>query len=283
MKTRDIGTLKEMAMTLRHDVIDMVGYEHKKVGHIGGSCSLADIMAALYFYKMNHCAEDPNRPDRDYCILSKGHAALIQYAALAESGYFPREDILKVKYLNSHLQGHPDRRRTKGIEVNTGSLGQGLSQGLGIAMGLAMDGRPGRVYVVMGDGEQAEGQIWEAAIAASAYKTGNLIGILDNNQLQCTGPIAERLPQTDFAKRWESFGWEVISFDGHDMVQICDALDKADEIKNKPVLLLARTVKGKGISFAEGRPEYHNKELTYELFLQAHEDIDQMEGKSHDE
>lgn len=277
MRTRNIAMLKKHAKTLRHDIVDMIGCKDKKVGHLGGSCSIADITAALYFYKMNHHAEKPDDPHRDRFILSKGHAALAQYAALAESGYFPKEDLATVKRIGSHLQGHPDLRKTCGVEACTGSLGQGLSIGLGIALGLKLDSSPANVYVVMGDGEQSEGQLWEAALCASNYHADNLVGIVDNNKVQATGETNRIFKQSDLVGRWQSFGWEVIQIDGHDMAQICDALDEADRITRKPVLILAETIKGKGVSFAEGKASFHNAALTAEQVRQAHEEIDAME------
>lgn len=275
-KNRDIDNLKRLATILRHDIIDMIGFKNNKVGHLGGSCSLADIVAALYFYKMKHDPSNPYMVDRDRFILSKGHAALVQYAALAECGYFPKEDLVTVKGIDSHLQGHPDMRKTKGVEANTGSLGQGLSIGLGIALGLKLDGINRNVYVAIGDGEQAEGQIWEASLCASSYKVDNLIGIIDNNKVQATGPTETILNQYDLYSRWESFGWEVMQIDGHNMNHICDALDKADAVKDKPTLIIADTIKGKGVSFAEGRAEFHNKSLSEQEFIEAHKSIDRV-------
>lgn len=268
--------LKQKARIIRHDIVDMVGGEHAHVGHLGGSCSSADIVAALYFYKMKHDPGNPKAPDRDRFLLSKGHAALVQYAALAESGYFPKEELERVKSLGAKLQGHPDMRKTPGVEANTGSLGQGLSIGLGMALGLRADGSESRTYVLMGDGELAEGQIWEAAMAAASFGADNLVGIVDRNHVQATGPIEERMNIGDVRSKWEAFGWNVLDVDGHDMEQICDALDQADNRCGKPTLILAETVKGKGVRFAEGKAQFHNAALTHEQFLQAHADIDAM-------
>ena len=261
---------------IRHNIVDMIGHSNNKVGHLGGSCSMADIIAALYFYKMRHDPNDPADPHRDRFILSKGHAALVQYAALAECGYFPKDDLYTVKQLGSHLQGHPDTLKTPGVEANTGSLGQGLSVGLGMALGLRMSASTAKVYVAMGDGEQAEGQIWEAALCAANYKTNNLIAILDNNKIQATDTVENIFPQHRLQQRWESFGWHVISIDGHNMKEICEALDQIETINNKPILILANTVKGKGISFAEGTAKFHNASLNREQFDMAHDDINNM-------
>lgn len=267
-------TLEKHACQIRHDIVDMIGYGEGRVGHLGGSCSIADIVSALYFHKIRHDPHNPKDPLRDRVLLSKGHAALAQYAALAECGYFPRETLLTVKRLGSKLQGHPDMTKTPGVEANTGSLGQGLSVGLGIALGLRADGIDRNVYVIMGDGEQAEGQIWEAAMAAAHYKADHLIGILDNNNLQSTGPLSGGVDPGDLAAKWAAFGWEVIEIDGHDMKQILAALDAADAVSGKPALILAHTVKGKGVDFAEGKAAFHNSALSQEQFEQAHRSID---------
>jgi len=269
-----IAEIQEKARTMRHHIVDMIGCEDGKVGHLGGSCSAVDLVAALYFYKMEGL-EDLENPARDRFLLSKGHAALVQYAALAERGIIPQEELKNVKNLDAMLQGHPDMTRTPGIEASTGSLGQGLSIGLGLALGLRMDGMKNAVYVLMGDGEQAEGQIWEAAMAASHYRTDRLIGILDHNLVQATGTVRDRLSTGDLGAKWRAFGWYVIEVDGHDVPGICQALDEADGIEGCPVLILAHTVKGKGIRFAEGEAAFHNCGLTSEQLRQAHSDIDE--------
>jgi transketolase len=266
-----VNELMNRAKAMRKHVIEMIGVG--KTGHLGGSCSCADILAVLYFHKM---IKDPKRPEyegRDRFLLSKGHAALIQYAALAEAGYFPKDELKKVKSLGAMLQGHPDMKRTPGVEANTGSLGQGLSIGCGIALGLKLDKSSNKVYVLVGDGEAAEGQIWEAAMAASFYKLDNLRAILDRNKLQATGPIIERFNTNPVKQKWEAFGWHVAEIDGHDISQICDAFDKADEIKDKPVMIIANTIKGKGISFAENNASFHNGSMTQEQYLKALEEL----------
>jgi transketolase len=257
----DNAELQKTAQTLRLDIVKMIGVGQK--GHLGGSCSLAEIVTALYFYKMKHDAKNPHWPDRDRFLLSKGHAALIQYAALAECGYFPKEEILKVKCLGAMLQGHPDMQTTPGIEANTGSLGQGLSMACGMAAGLRIDGRKSKVYCIVGDGEIAEGQIWEAAMTASYYKLDNLIAILDKNSLQAMGAIKERYDTNPLAEKWKAFGWHVSEVDGHNLKEIIDALDNADK------MIIARTIKGRGVTFAENVVAFHNGELTEEQFRQA--------------
>lgn len=253
---KDIRRLERIARTIRLDIVRMVGVGQR--GHLGGSCSIADVVTALYFSKMRHDPARPSWPDRDRFLLSKGHAALVQYAALAEWGYFPKTELNNVKRVGSMLQGHPDLRSTPGVEANTGSLGQGLSMACGIAAGLRIDGRSSRVYCVVGDGEMAEGQIWEAAMAASAFELENLIGILDRNGLQATGPIEQRFNTNPVAEKWRAFGWHVSEIDGHDMGSILQALDQADEVSGRPKMIIARTVKGAGIPFAENRAEFHN-------------------------
>jgi transketolase len=255
----DIKKLEDMARRIRLDIVRMVGVGQK--GHLGGSCSIADVVTALYFSKMRHDPANPSWPDRDRFLLSKGHAALVQYAALAECGYFPKDELEQVKRCGAMLQGHPDLKLTPGIEANTGSLGQGLSIACGIAAGLRMDGRTSRVYCIVGDGELDEGQIWEAAMAASAFRLDNLIAILDNNRLQAMGVIAERFNTSPIPEKWRAFGWHVQQIDGHDMQSILRALEEADGVRGRPKMIIARTVKGSGIPFAENRVEFHNGQL----------------------
>ncbi len=264
--------VSEKAKKMRHDIVDMIGHSGK-VGHLGGSSSATDIVATLYFYKMNVNPKDPADESRDRFIMSKGHAVLTQYAALAELGFFPMDELKSVKKYGSMLQGHPDRTKTPGIEANTGSLGQGLSLGLGMALGL-VDGDQ-MVYVVLGDGEVAEGQVWEAAMAASYYKTGGLVAIVDNNGVQATGTVGEIMDSGDKGAKFKAFGWNVIEVDGHDVQAIADALDSIDKKSGKPTAIIAKTVKGKCVSFAEGQCQFHNCGLNDEQFEQAHCDIDE--------
>lgn len=263
--------LNKVARTLRKDVVISVGLDVP--GHIGGSNSSADIVTALYFYKMKHDPKNPDMPDRDRFLLSKGHVAILQYAALAESGYFPTEDLKHTKELGSYLQGHPDVRKTPGIEAGTGSLGQGLSIGLGMALGQKLDHIDSKTYVLLGDGEIAEGQVWEAAMALSAYHADNLVAIVDSNRLQANGRIKERFDSGNIAAKFLSFGWNVMEIDGHDMEEIMSALDRADDVKGVPTVIIAHTVKGKGLSFAENVVSYHNGMLTEETYRQALEEL----------
>lgn len=262
-----IAELKQMAATLRLDIIKMVGVGQK--GHLGGSCSLSEIVSVLYFYKMKHDPRNPKWSDRDRFILSKGHAALIQYAALAESGYFPKKEIESVKKLGAMLQGHPDMTTTPGIEGNTGSLGQGLSMACGMAAGIKLDKKQNKVYCIVGDGEIAEGQIWEAAMTASYYKLDNLIVFLDRNKLMATGPITERYDTNPLIDKWKAFGWHVSEIDGHNINEIIDVLEQVEKIADKPKIIIARTIKGKGIAFAENVAAFHNGELTREQYDMA--------------
>jgi transketolase len=259
LKRKEISRLEDRARAIRLDILNMIGIGQK--GHLGGSCSIADVVAALYFYKMRHNASDPQWPDRDRFLLSKGHAALVQYAALAESGYFSKNEFANTKKLGSILQGHPDLKSTPGVEANTGSLGQGLSIACGMAAGLRLEGRTSRVYCIMGDGEQAEGQIWEAAMAASAFRLDRLVAILDCNGLQAMGRIEERFDSNPLVDKWRAFGWHVVEIDGHDMEAIVDSLDALDQIQGKPKIIIAHTIKGAGIPFAENRVEFHNGQL----------------------
>ena len=262
-----IQSLEEKARILRRDVIISIGVG--VAGHIGGSNSSADLVTALYFYKMKYDPKNPHRKDRDRFLLSKGHVAILQYAALAEAGFFPVEDLRRTKEIGFYLQGHPDVLKTPGIEAGTGSLGQGLSIGLGMALGMKADGIDRKVYVLLGDGELAEGPVWEAAMAAASYEVDNLVAIVDRNRLQANGFVAERLNSNPLNAKWESFGWHVIEIDGHNMEQILTALDAADQINGKPTVIIANTVKGKGVSFAENVVGCHNCALTEEQYAQA--------------
>ena len=262
-----IKKLEDKAQKLRRDVVISIGVG--VAGHIGGSNSSADIVAALYFHKMRHDPKHPEWRERDRFLLSKGHVGILQYAALAESGYFPVEDLKHTKEIGSYLQGHPDVQKTPGIEAGTGSLGQGLSIVLGMALGLKLDRLDSRTYVLVGDGEIAEGQIWEAAMAASAFKADNLVAIVDRNRLQANGRTKERFDTGDIMAKFLSFGWHVIEINGHDMREILSALDEAETVKGVPTAIIANTVKGKGVSFAENVVGYHNGMLTEETYRQA--------------
>ena len=266
-----IRMIEEKALQLRINIVEMIGVG--KVGHLGGSCSSADIVAALYFYKMKIDPQNPAWEERDRFLLSKGHAALVQYAALAEVGFFPKEELKKLKTLGAMLQGHPDMTKTPGVEANTGSLGQGLSIANGMALGFRLNESQSKVYVIIGDGELAEGQIWEAAMAASNFKIDNLVAIVDRNKIQATGTVIERFNTNPIAPKWEAFGWNVIEIDGHNVEEIVGALDRANEIKGKPTVIIAETIKGKGISFAENTAAFHNSSMTAEQYGIAEKDL----------
>jgi transketolase len=267
----DIDSLIQKARQLRINIIHML--TESGSGHPGGSLSAADIVTALFFYKLRHEPDNPEWADRDRFILSKGHAAPVLYAALAESGYFPLKYLDTLRQLGSSLQGHPDRLTLPGIEMSTGSLGQGLSVSVGLAMGLRLDRRPSRVYVVLGDGEMQEGMVWEAAMAAAHYKVDNLVAILDRNTLQIDGPTESVMGLGDPAAKLTAFGWKVKEIDGHDMQQIVDALDWAETIKGQPVFIVAHTTKGKGVSFMEGKVQYHGVAPTQEERVKAMKEL----------
>jgi len=270
-----IRSIEDKALKMRELIVtDLIG--EGKVGHLGGSCSSAEIVAALYFHIMKHDPQNPKKPDRDRFLLSKGHAALVQYAALTIAGYFPQSELKKVKSLGAMLQGHPDMTKTPGIEANTGSLGQGLSIANGMALGLRLDGSSRRVYVIVGDGEQAEGQIWEAAMAAANFKIDNITAIVDCNRLQATGAIKDRFDLNPIRPKWESFGWNAIEVDGHDVGALLAAFAAAEQVKGKPSVILAQTVKGKCISFAENNAAFHNASMTAEQCTTALCDLDNI-------
>lgn len=269
-----IKDLQRKAIQIRANILEMI--PPGKVGHLGGSSSIADVMAALYFHTMKVSKTDPKEPTRDRLIMSKGHAVLVQYACLAELGYFDRSELGKVKTFNGMLQGHPDMDRTPGIEAVTGSLGQGLSVSLGMALGLRLDKSASRVYAILGDGELAEGQIWEAVMAARVFRASNLTAIVDWNGVQATSTTAEIFPIENLVEKWKAFGWNVIEIDGHDMVQVLEALDAAKAYTEGPTAILAHTVKGKCFPFAEGKAKYHNASMTEDEYKTAWECIANM-------
>lgn len=262
LNSRDIGYLKETAREMRIEILKML--EKSGSGHTGGSLSSADIVTALYFYKMRHHPDDPEWARRDRFILSKGHAAPVLYTVLALTGYFDKSMLDSLRRVGCPLQGHPSSKMLKGVEISTGSLGQGLSIANGIAMGLRLDKNPARVYCLLGDGETQEGQVWEAAMSASHYGLNNLCAFVDLNGLQIDGKCCDVMNIEPVDDKWNAFGWHTISIDGHDMQAIVDALDKAEKVKGKPCVILAKTVKGKGVSIFEGKAEYHGLTPTKE-------------------
>jgi transketolase len=252
-----IPELEKMAKQLRRHVITMIATAGS--GHPGGSLSAADIVTALYFKVMRHDPKNPQWPDRDRFVLSKGHAAPILYAALAECGYFPVEELSTLRKLDSRLQGHTDRTLTPGVEMSAGSLGQGLSYGIGIALAGRLDKRDYHVYVLLGDGECEEGQVWEAAMFAPHHSVDNLTAIVDHNDLQLDGRVCDIMGIEPLVDKWRAFNWNVLEINGHDIKEILQALKKAREIKGKPTVIIAHTIKGKGVSFMEGNVDFHGK------------------------
>lgn len=274
MKTGDLITdkaliarLEEKALILRRDIVKMIGLAGS--GHPGGSLSAADIVAALYFHILKHDPKNPHWKERDRFVLSKGHAAPVLYAALAESGYFQREILWSLRQFGSPLQGHPDMRKVAGVEVSTGSLGQGLAVACGLALAGKLDRLNYRVYALLGDGESQEGEIWEAAMLAAHYKLDNLIAITDYNELQIDGRLSEVKDICPLDEKWKAFGWEIFCIDGHNMAQIVWALTEAQKVKNKPVMIEAKTIKGKGVSFMEDVVDWHGKAPNLEQMKQA--------------
>ena len=265
--TQDVAALRDRATTLRRHIVEMLAAAAS--GHPGGSLSAVEIVTALYFG--GYLRYDPHNPtasDRDRFILSKGHGVPVLYAALAEAGVLPHEELKSLRRIDSRLQGHPVLGTAPGIEASTGSLGQGLSIGLGMAVAARMDRKDWRVYVLLGDGECQEGQVWEAAMAAGHHKLSNLIAIVDYNKFQLDGPIDDIITLEPFASKWESMGWSVLETDGHNIGEVCDALEWAQE-QNRPACIIAHTVKGKGVSFMEGENAYHGVAPTEEELARA--------------
>lgn len=255
----DIDRLKEIALGVRKDILNMTNAAGS--GHPGGSMSATDILVCLYFNAMRHDPGKPDWPNRDRFVLSKGHAAPALYAVLAECGYFSKKLLPSLRKLGSPLQGHPDMKRLPGIEMSTGSLGQGLSAALGMAMGCRLDGKKNRIFCLIGDGESQEGQIWEAAMAAAHNRLDNLTVIMDENRLQIDGPTDEIMNVTNQRARWRAFGWDTHVINGHDFDAILKLLHKSKE-KGKPRMIVAQTVKGKGVKFMENQLKYHGAPLS---------------------
>ncbi len=267
MSEISIGELQNIANRLRLDVIEMTTAAGS--GHPGGSLSAADLMAALYFRIMNIDPGNPYMEDRDRFILSKGHAAPVLYAALAERGYFPTDELKTLRKLGSRLQGHPAYHDVPGVEVTTGSLGQGLSMACGMALAGKADSKDYRVYCLMGDGELQEGQNWEAAMFAHRYGLCNLIGFVDRNRLQICGNTEEVMSLDPLPEKFRAFGWNVIIIDGHDIRQIVDACEKAARSRKNPTVIIMNTVKGKGVSFMENNADFHGKSCNPEEYAKA--------------
>ena len=250
-----VSQLKDHAKAIRSNIVAMV--TEAKSGHPGGSLSATDILTTLYFAEMNVDPKNPELTGRDRVVLSKGHAAPVLYATLAEKGLFPKEELLTLRKINSRLQGHPSMKCLPGIDMSTGSLGQGLSVASGMALAARLDGSDHRVYTVLGDGELEEGMVWESAMFAAHYKLDNLTAFVDFNGLQIDGPVSEVLSPLPIPEKWKAFSWHVIEIDGHDMNAIYDAIQVAKTIKGKPTMIVATTVKGKGVCEMENKAEWH--------------------------
>jgi len=263
--------LAQIAKTLRRHIIRMTATAGS--GHPGGSLSAVEIVTALFFRALRHRPSEPQWVERDRFILSKGHAAPLLYAALAESGYFPVEELASLRKLGSRLQGHTDRTRTPGVEMSSGSLGQGLSFGIGTALAARLNSQSYRVYVLLGGGECDEGQVWEAAMAAAHFKLDNLVAIVDHNKQQIDGWNFEVMNLEPLPDKWRSFGWEVVEVDGHDFSQILAAFQKSQQTKGQPTVIIAHTVKGKGVSFMENNLQFHGKAPTPEQAERALEEL----------
>lgn len=259
--------LEGLCKRLRQDLIKLLyGIQ---TGHPGGSLSSTEIMTTLYFEKLRVDPKNPKDPNRDRFILGKGHAAPMLYQLLSERGFFPQDDLVTLRQLDSHLQGHPCARKTCGVELSTGPLGLGLPAGLGMAMAARLDNKDYRTYVLMGDGELQEGIVWEAAMSAARFDADNLLVIVDHNGVQLDGTVEEIMPMGDLAAKWRAFGWNVISADGHRVDEISAAIDQAQSVKGKPSVILAKTVKGKGISFMEGKSAWHGKPISKDEYVNA--------------
>jgi len=255
--TKSLKEMKDIAKRLRRHIITMIGKAGS--GHPGGSLSAVEIVTALYFRVLRHKPQDPCWSDRDRFILSKGHAAPLLYATLAECGYFSVEELSTLRRLDSRLQGHTDCTVTPGVEMSAGALGQGLSFAIGVALAGRLNSQNYRVYVLLGDGECDEGQVWEAAMAAAHFKVDNLVAIVDNNGQQIDGWNRDVMSLDPFNQKWQAFGWQVIEVDGHNLTQLTQALDQAKLTKGQPTVIIAHTIKGKGVSFMENNPDFHGK------------------------
>ncbi len=273
-----IEDLSRKAYDIRQDIIKML--EHAESGHSAGPLGLADIFAALYFDILNHKPDDPNWELRDILLLSNGHCVPVQYAAMAESGYFDTKELLTLRQFGSRLQGHPERTKLPGLENTSGPLGCGLSQASGMALAMRMNKQMHRwIYVIMGDGELNEGNIWEAVMLASKYKLNNVIGIIDRNNIQIDGPTELVMPLEDLKEKWESFGWHVLEIDGNNIEAVIDACAMARAIIEKPVMIIAHTIPGKGVDFMEYDFRWHGAPPNHEQAIQALKEIRTLKGK----
>lgn len=266
-KTIDEQKLAETAKQLRRDIISMLAEAGS--GHPGGSLSIADIITYLYYEEMRVDPQNPAWPDRDRFVLSKGHGAPALYAALAGRGFFPREELLRLRKINSPLQGHPDMKKVPGVDMSTGSLGQGVSAAVGMALAGKLDKKDYYVFAVLGDGEIEEGQVWEAAMAAAHYRLDNLIAFLDHNGLQIDGPVTDVMSPEPVEDKFRAFGWHVERINGHSLSEIARAVEAAKKVNDKPTMIIADTVKGKGVSFMENQVGWHGNAPSREQAEQA--------------
>ncbi len=271
MEQLSIEQLKAKAKLIRRHIIEMTGTAAS--GHPGGSLSAVEMVVALYFNLMNHNPQDPQWPDRDRLILSKGHGSPLLYAALAEAGYFDPKTLTDFRKLGSPLQGHPDRRKLPGVEASTGSLGQGMSIGIGMAIARRLDKKDYYTYVITSDGEMNEGQTWEAAAMAAHHKVDHLIALLDYNKYQLDASTEEICDMEPVIDKWKSFRWHVQEIDGHDLKAVLHAVEKAKKVKDQPAMIIAHTVKGKGVSFMEGNNQFHGVAPTAEEVKLALEEL----------
>jgi transketolase len=277
---RDVRELERIARQLRRDVVKMVG--QSQAGHPGGALSSVDIITALYFAVLNIRPDNPEWDGRDRFVLSKGHACPALYAALGELGFFPKSEFETFDRINGLLQGHPDMRKTPGVDMSTGSLGQGLSAAVGMALGGKLKGAAWKVFVLLGDGELNEGQVWEAAMSAAKLKLDNLVAIVDRNTLQLVGPTEETMPLEPLAAKWWDFGWRVLETDGHDMAQLLAVLDEVQVAQEGPTVIIAHTVKGRGVSYMEYQVEWHSKAPSREQLTQALRELGEGEEARQD-
>lgn len=264
--------LELTAYKIRRDAVTAV--HSAASGHPGGSLSIADILAVLYFDEMNIDPKNPKNPDRDRFVLSKGHCAPALYGALAERGFFPVEDVKTFRHTDSYLQGHPDMKGVPGVDMSTGSLGQGICAANGMALAAKLDGKPYRVYTILGDGELEEGQVWEAAMFAPHYKLDNLTAFVDFNGLQIDGDITKVMNPTPIDKKFEAFGWNVITINAHDMNEIKNAIAAAKATEGKPTVIIAKSIKGKGVSYMENQASWHGSAPNDEQYEQAMKELD---------
>lgn len=277
MVKQKLKELKVKATLIRKHIIDEV--HTAASGHPGGSLSCADIFTVLYFNEMKVDINNPTWSERDRFVLSKGHCAPALYATLAEKGFFPTEDLLTFRSIDSHMEGHPNMTYVKGVDMSTGSLGQGISAAVGMAIAGKLDKKDYRVYSILGDGELQEGQVWEAMMAAAHYQLGNLTAFLDHNGLQIDGKITDVLSPEPVADKFRAFGWKVINVNGHDYVQIMEALEEAKKCKDKPTMIIAATIKGKGVSYMENQAGWHGNAPNKEQRDQAIAELDEILAK----